>query len=390
MEIIYLTARNVPSLGEGNSACFEPGLDEIGINYRHLYDYRTASSTAQSEDALDDLEGLLDEADDKAILDLFTGIDRGWFSSAVIDLVECDRLMAQVIEQETPDIVLGLHEANFWIKLMARRAALAAVPALTFQEGHYHCSETDRAKYRVMAEFSDVALWGEAAREAITAEAPDAAGCLWPIGDLCVERLLSAGSPESLELCRSAREQLGLDVEQALVLLLLPNPYASYAEAIPLRLIADYLAGLEIGGKSVRLVAKWHPRESFEVIKGFRDLEFSGRMVSVVQGVAREWLLACDVALVLDSSAGLDALVLGKPLAEINFSSVCYGRSYAEEGVAEPIAGEADLPRLETLLRGEGRGWTEPARNDYLKRIYSAVGDDACKGMLELVRRLVP
>jgi len=87
------------------------------------------------------------------------------------------------IEQERAELVIGLHEANFWVKLLAHRAHLQGIPSLTLQEGHYSCDEVDRLKYQVMAEFSHVALWGQEAREAILDQAPESAPRLHAVGD---------------------------------------------------------------------------------------------------------------------------------------------------------------------------------------------------------------
>jgi hypothetical protein len=389
MDVVCLTARNVPSLGDGNSACFEAGLSVLGIEFRHLYEYRTASDSELLETSIDTVERLFDAVNDEAILDLFSKIDRGWFSASIIDFLECDRLMANAIEQERPDIVLGLHEANFWVKLMCRRAAMYGIPALSFQEGHYDSNESDSAKYRVMAEFSAVAIWGESAKEAILAQAPQVSRKLHLIGDLGIESLLTLDVSDALARQLAARRRLELESELPLVLLLLPNPYIKYADAIPLRKISDYIAGLEIKGKRVMFVAKWHPRESFALIRSFQDLENSGQMRSLVNGLARDWLEACDLALVLDSSAGLDALVLGKPLIEVNFSQTRFGRSYAEAGVTDLIASEEDLTRIQALLLGNSRGWTEKSRIIYLNRIYAGVNGEATKRLRNLVCKLV-
>jgi len=87
MRIVYVTSRNIPSLGEGNAESFELGLRRQVVPYRHLFEYRTRESVRELERRLSEVDRQVAGAGCAAVSELFEKTNRGWLSLAVQDAV---------------------------------------------------------------------------------------------------------------------------------------------------------------------------------------------------------------------------------------------------------------------------------------------------------------
>lgn len=385
MEVMFLTSANIPSLGEGNCECFELYLMKTGLAYRHLYFYRTPGWKERIKEETDglmvEMVGFLKQDDYRALLTIPPDI----LSYSLMDATECFFLFERMLEKEKPDILIGLHEANFWVKLMSWAGHKRHIPVLTFQEGFYSVSEVRGEKYAIMAEYSTAALWGEEAKQAILSHARG-----------CGERLKLVGNPEydpffqatarELETERNkTREDLGIPEKTGLCLVLLPNPFNRYREAIPLNELVHYITSLP---DTIAWI-KWHPRESNRTIQEFMRLEKNGKVKHIVSGDIKHLLPACDLCLVLDSSAGFDAVMYKKPLIEINISKNQYGRSYAADGVALLIDSMEKFPLVDDILSGRKKSYNDEERNRYLEHIIYKPDGKSGKRIVELVKDLL-
>ena len=387
MQIVYVTSRNIPSLGEGNAECFEFGLWRQGVPYRHLFEYRTRESVREVERRLSEVERQVAQAGRAAVAKLFEKTNRGWFSLAVRDAVECDVLFTVAIEREGADLVIGLHEANFWVKLLAHRAHMQGIPSLTLQEGHYSRDEVDRLKYWVMAEFSHVALWGAEAREAILAQAPGVAHRLHVVGDPQYDWVGDYEGDGLEQAAAEARQRLSIDTRERVLGLFMPSPYERYASAIPVVEIAEAVKAVA----DVRVVVKWHPREDHATIHRLAAQTQGTHVEHVTAQPPRphDWILASDACIVLDSSTGVDALVLGRSLIEVNMGGDPFGRSYSRSGVALSITAPEQLSLISDVLLGYQSTWTEEARTRFLGRVYRRLDGRAGERIVGLASQLI-
>jgi len=178
---------------------------------------------------------------------------------------------------------------------------------------------------------------------------------------------------------------MGISNETRLCILFMPNPYERYRKAIPLEEIAAYIAGL----KDTLFLVKWHPRESRKTIEAFKPLEKNGKLKHIISGDIKNLLPACDLCMVLDSSAGLDAVIYGKPLLEINTGKILYGRSYAADGVALLIAAPEQFPLIEEVLAGKRTTCQPETREQYLGRIFYKTDGQSTQRIIELIKKLL-
>jgi len=145
------------------------------------------------------------------------------------------------------------------------------------------------------------------------------------------------------------------------------------------------------GVPDVRVVVKWHPREDHATIRRFAEQAQGTSVEHIITQPAQphDWILASDACVVLDSSTGVDALVLGRPLIEMNMSSSSFGRSYARSGVALPITTPDQLPIVGDVLLGRRATWTAEGRARFLGRVYHRLDGRAGERIVELAARLV-
>ena len=385
MQVIYLTSASLPSLGGGNRECFELFLMKNKIPYRHLYEYRTPARTRQIARETEQLQksaAQLLKLDDNRPLGLF---GPGALNAALRQAQESRELFAEMLEVEKPDIVLGLHEANFWVKLMAQAANTKGIPVLTFQEGFYTISEARGEKYAIMAQYSTAALWGEEAREAILHYDPSAAPRLIPVGNPEYDFFFNLTPNEIRQQAQQVRGSMGIASDTKICILFMPNPFERYRQAIPLEELAVYIAAL----KDTLFLVKWHPRESRKTIESFYPLEQKGKVKHIISGDIKNLLPACDVCMVLDSSAGLDAVIYGKPLLEINTGKTQFGRSYADDGVALRIADANQFSLIAEVLAGKRTTYRAEDREHYLSRMFYKTDGKSSQRIIELIKNLL-
>jgi len=385
MKIIYLTAASLPSLGEGNRECFELFLMKNKIPYRHLFEYRKSVRNRQISRATELLQkntSILLKSDDYQILGL---LGPGALNSALEQAQECRILFEEMLEVESPDIVMGLHEANFWVKLMAQAADSKGIPVLTFQEGFYSITEARGEKYAIMTQYSTAALWGEEAKEAILKYNPQADENIVLVGNPEYDFFFSLTREELQKQALQIRHRMGISREKKVCILFMPNPYERYREAIPLEKIAAYIAKI----KKTLFMVKWHPRESRKTIETFKSLEKDGWVKHIVSGDIKALLPACDLCMVLDSSAGLDAVIYEKPLLEINLSKKAYGRSYAQDGVALLISTPEQFSLIQKVLEGKQNTCLSETRKHYLDRIFYKTDGKSSQRIIRLIEKLL-
>lgn len=385
MRTIFLTAANLPSLGEGNRQCFELYLMQHNIPYQHIYKYRTPA-----------LKKHLEKNNQKLILEAkqllktddfqtFTHFDPELLMDSLTEALECRLLFEKMMEIEKPDILLGLHEANFWVKLMAQVGHEKKIPVLTFQEGFYTISEARVEKYTIMADYSSVALWGEEAKETILNHTPHAGENLFLTGNPEYDSFFKLSEEEIHQQELAIRQKMSIPGKTKICLMLMPNPYERYRDAIPLKNIADFFNTLN----HTQLLIKWHPRESRKTIQEFKNLESKGSIKQMDSGDIKQILPACNLCMVLDSSAGLDAIIYQKPLIEINMSNHKYGRSYAEDNVALIIRSFDQLPLIKKVLSGKLKTYYKKDRDRYLKRIFYKTDGKSSQRIIELIQKLI-
>jgi len=220
MELQFITTRNIPSLGSGNRECFELFLMENNIHYTHLYEYRDELSHNNCERQKKNVWNLIKAEMLTSGAEFLQSIPFNEFEDTINDACECYELFKIMIDTEKPDIVLGLHEVNFWVKLLCQATEGSDIPIFTFQEGLYTKSENRTEKYQIIADYSTVALWGEESYNTIKIMNVLQEDNLKLVGNSEYDCLFQHVITEDLNI----KKKFGIPEETKVLLLLMPNP----------------------------------------------------------------------------------------------------------------------------------------------------------------------
>lgn len=344
MNILFITANNV-----FNYDNYETPLIKRNVQYKLIYDFL-------NWELMEDINRLnkkLNKAMDKRISiisdeeNLLNYIGEFLFRFSMRDVIESYVLFNQIVEEVKPDVVFILHEANFWTKILAYSSFKKGVPVVSFQEGMYYEPHGTFSEYPIMAEYSWVYLWGEHAKE-IFLRAGVEPERLLVVGAPHLDSILTLGNSKKEQVRNQYRKELGIPSASKFVLFILPpiNCFKGpFAETI------DALMKYVYKKEKLFLMLKWHPLEDTNLVRqlenncGWRDLP------NVRTEHARnilDPLNASDACLIQESTAGLECLVLGKPLIELNFTkNPCV---YASAGVADSINSPDELDKIKNIV----------------------------------------
>ena len=135
------------------------------------------------------------------------------------------------------------------------------------------------------------------------------------------------------------------------------NPWDLSPEEAKGFLVSVLKAGVELGkeGQKVCLIIKTHPREDPGFHKGLvEETGSSARVFSDAQASLQEICFLSDVMVTSFSTAGLEALLMNKPLVTVNFGGDKEPIPFHEKGGSLGVISEEELlPALQQALRGK-------------------------------------
>jgi GT2 family glycosyltransferase len=350
MEVAYFTA--------SAESAFEITLHDAGLPYVHPLDYADAEVQAQIRTAYGEIRALWQERvlSHPALqcVPLTIQDKNNW--SVIESLFSFKRML----EVEKPDVLFGLHELNSWGKTLGYLSHELKIPYITLQEGYYFGSPPF---YRFHTDYSTACVvWGEFKKDLLVR-----AGCspdkLAPLGNIDLwEAHARATKPESIA---AIRKELGVGPQKKIVLFLMCH--ASYG-TIPGERLA---AWLEKRG-DVTAVFKWHPVTGPDIVaRATEQLKTSPHVVNTQTLDTYKLMGASDLCVIVGTSTtGMEALAYGKPLLELRLPDRVF--SFAEQGLAEPVAGMAEIPDKIDRLLEQGVPAERLARiEQYLKGLFA-------------------
>jgi hypothetical protein len=276
----------------------------LGLEYRHVFDYVTEKDTA----AIQENYRLLRDAFIHGLKNSFlfntspvTVIDKTIYATAM-EYVGFKNL----IKKEKPDLCVALHELNRWGKMFAFWAKKQHVPVITFQEGLYFGLNFG---YTGHVQNSTLNLvWGKRLKKRLTDfEAP--ADRIVPVGNTHLSRELA--NQKKNQVREKKRKQYDC-TDGFVVLLLFSGQIPQIQELHPL---FDAVAASE----NKHLFIKFHPTARYTQVQ---------KWISLIPDHCRpcirtffedeniyDLISASDICtLVQNSTTGLEALFFGKPL----------------------------------------------------------------------------
>jgi len=314
-------------IGQGESPQ-ELTAMELGLQFRHLFDY------VGEDDREDVLKNYIIQRDTLSqslrqdyslAAQLVTVTDRSIWSAAKEYIG-----FRNLIKEERPDLCLALHELNRWGKTLGFWAKKQNIPYITLQEGLYYGQSIGLVGH---VQFSTANLvWGEVTRKKLSQfEAPT--DRIIPVGNTHLAREIELLQTNNTRT--KMRKKYQCQEAFAVLLFLPPNPppskeYRPLFDLFPQRM-------------DRRLFLKWHPtvrnlfiRDWFEAI----PRRLRTKIVNIHGEESPYDLMDMSdlCVLTVPSTTGLEALAIGKPLVQLQFSKppdMPY--SFVEKGVALPF-----------------------------------------------------
>lgn len=263
------------------------------------------------------------------------------------EAAECLYSFNGMLDVEKPDLMIVLHENNFWTKMLAYLCHIRHIPVVSFQEGMLRLrDQKTQGKQSMAAEYSDKLLtWSKfAADEYIAAgivpEKIEVTGiCHLDFGYKLIQ------DPDKLSQYRQwFRKRAGFVGDSPLVAFCLPQ--LSRYEGDPLKAVQQ-VAGWA-NARGMNLGVRFHPFESYEFVAQIKS-QLETNVVKIIDWIADgvELILAADVVLSQHSSVAVESLALNVPLVELDFDHTSVLESMAQRGAAFQIT---DVKKLDTLV----------------------------------------
>ncbi len=256
-----------------------------------------------------------------------TGIDRYswhvppfWKYSSLLEMYETRSAIDTLLSngELRPDVFIGLHENNFWVKNIAHACMRHGVPHYVFQEGYLRDQDQETLNKQLLAcEYSDkIFVWGESSKE----------------------KYIEAGVPESkivvsgpMHLHKWGRKKRNLDGPFTVV----------YCVPLMQQYKGDFNKDWEklsqfFKVNNINGVLRFHPMDNID-----------NPNLPIMQSTDPfPELLHADLVLSQHSTVALEAMALGIPMLEFNMSDTPILQSWADQGVTELISTEEDFSKM--------------------------------------------
>lgn len=403
MQIRFVTS----AYNSYNVDSFERPLIEQGLSYDLIQDWMNQDLVREMRRLNRAVQGEITARmfdDDHNILDDISTI---WTRDAFRDTVECYVLFREYLNDIQPDIVFVLHEANFWTKILAYWAHEMGIPIVSFQEGLYRPPGDnkyfDHFYRQALVDYSTrVCVWGDYTKD-IFLHCGHPADKFVSVGAPHLDKLLAKSPTERMMIREQTRRDLHIQPDQKVILLLL-TPARIWTGDLP----HDVLKVGEwvLDQPDITLIVKWHPLEHDQLVEQVKHQiaqaiekvhlesfiptnEISNRIIHEHGRDITPLIWSSELALIQDSTSGLECLAFSVPLVELKFDPTSLRESYYGDGVAERIHHHRDIAKLRNLLNGEKQEVTTQEIQQYLEHSLHRLDGMTRHRILNVVSELV-
>ena len=321
----YLTADNYLNI-DPNSA----HLVKSGLAFKHISAYLPPNDLAREM-----TEKLLN-----SVGEIENYVDPYHLSGSVPEACEAVTGFHGYLLKEKPDLVLGLHENNFWYRILAYKCTQFKIPAVAFQEGLLRLrDETTQGKQSIAADYSTKLLcWSDAARDSyIRAGIPESKLAVTGISHL--DAYLQPFNREQMAY------NLGFDPRRKVVSFLLPQTSRYEGNwQTHLQALAEWASM-----NGVQLAVKFHPFESEGLVE---SVERGMRSLKIVKADTLDLVRASSLVISQHSTVAIETVALGVPLVELDLDNHGILESLAEQGVAVSVR-KGEAGKLADILSGK-------------------------------------
>src|SRR3990167_7225727 len=317
----------------------------------HALDFLDVNATQRTTEMTHDILAKIASHNERKS-DIRVSVSPFWLAYSVREACEFITATENALDQLKPDVVIVLHQQNFWTRPLGYLANRRGIPVVSFQEGRLrHRDEKTLNKQATAADdCQKLFCWSESARQAyIEAGIPESKLAVTGIPHL--EQWFGyMANKETWEMGKKLqKESLGFDPGK---LVSFCPPLLSRYDGNPktaLGALADWSAN-----EFIQLAIRLHP---FEHKENVERLKFGLKGHPYARVIERETLplIACsDMVISQHSTVAIETLALNVPLAELDLDHIGILESLAEKGVAIPIGG-GELSKIKQVLSGELR-----------------------------------
>lgn len=301
-EVIFATSQN------GNvefSGDFELPLLDRNIPYLFIHDYISNNTLGNIRREIDENQDFLKKLHDSAGASHYSFLVDAGFNNAIYELAENYVLMEALLEDVRPDFLLILHELNFWTKTIAYLAHKRKIPVITFQEGHYSDGDTsNKLTVRALTEYSDLLLaWGSRIKGNMEKAL---GGC---------NKIKVIGAPHTDDLYRSFVSFRREDYLAKIELVQNKTIYSLFmtdSMENPENIIVWFKNFLTY--TSAQGIVKFRPATDFEMFRKCKERHEQLNVKIYYNDNPNDILFVSDYVITEDSTVGLEALMLKKPI----------------------------------------------------------------------------
>ena len=304
---------------------------ECKLDYRHVFEYLEKEDIAAIQQNYSLVRETFNEGLSKDFAlgsQMVTVMDKTLYSTAM-EYIGFKKL----IQTESPDLCLALHEVNRWGKIFAFRARESNVPFITLQEGLNYGLDFHHIGHVQYATLDLV--WGDRVRKMLADyEAPG--DRIIPVGNTHISEELNYQKTQDIR--NKKRHQFKCENKFAVLLLLSSRLPKSEVLAPIIQTVAQ--------SKDIALIIKFHPatRKSQQdnFINTIPEKEIHHIHFIHTEESTYDLISLCDLSVLAQpSTTGLESLAFGKPLVQLEIEikdEIRY--SFIEKGVAQGMTPE--------------------------------------------------
>jgi hypothetical protein len=280
--------------------------------------------------------------------------------------------LTKILNQYSPRIVVLPEDTGLGTRPLARLAKLKGIKTLTIQHGT----------------MEDVTLYSESISDKMAVWGKDSLQILSEHG-VPRDRMVVTGMPrldevrQYSEFTRSqVLQQLKIDPSYKM-LVWTPSPFErlrSQGSRLTNEDLSIYLDDISSVFEDIQVVAKIHPLDK---------VQNYGRTKSmiIVQDIDTQKLLyACDALLVTNSTTGVEAIALSKPLIYLNFHKIPETIPYVKYGAALRATNQSELiDRIKDLSNNITIQKLENGRKEFISRYLSGLDGKASERVARVI-----
>ncbi len=322
-----------------NSVNIDPSteyLHNFGITqFHHVYDYISGNN---------DIDTIVDHTEFP--YEMFKHVPPFWAMSSIREVAECLVGFEEYLNVNEPDAVFGLHENNFWVKILFYLARQQGIKTYSLQEGIIlEREEHDLKKYSIGTKYTDT-LFSWSGYDRRFYSEPDK---IIPVGPAHLDEWIKIArhAKKYRDTILSIKSKLGIDPHSTVVVFAPPrlDLYRGNFTRV-LDLLIDWTRD-----RGIVLLLSLHPFQGgVEELKNIPNIYPHMLVRHDISGL--EYVVIADALITQTSTIAIEALLLGTPVIEIDVDYIGLEQPLWKHDAADLIEGD-NLDKISQVVHGD-------------------------------------